>query len=182
MLNLTEKKITLLRGLIGYNFNELVPVNIDKSEIKPFTYMSHNLKMTIQFKINNDVKQIAIESFFVENDDGDTFYDFTIEQTDPMEYKKLPKITFHSSPIKEILVYGRKFEIDDFKDRPEIYQKFIGTNKTDDALIFKCEDDQEVLLYFHYFLPHFKLTQNRNEIEFFWNNFGELYEKHWTIE
>ncbi|GAA4104518.1 hypothetical protein [Mucilaginibacter panaciglaebae] len=181
MLKLDNEKINFLSGLVGYSFDGLISTNIDKDTINTSTYVSHYVKMIIQFKCKQAIRRIAIESDFIENDDGDMFYDYVIEQEDLLNYTKRPTFTFHSSPIKEILICGRKFEINDFKDYPDIYEKFIAFDKTDDVFIFKFENDEEALLYFDCFLHRLTLTLNRNEIELFWNNYGELYEKHWTI-
>jgi len=182
MLKLAKEEIGILKKLIGYSFESLVSPDIKKSDINPSTYISLDLKTVICFDKNGKGSRVLIESDFNENEDGDVFYDYQIIQTDLSNYGEQARMPFQSSPIKEILVYGRKICKKDFGNAADGNKIFTTVDGTDDAFIFKCEGNQEILIYFHYFLPQLRLTSNSNEVEYFWRNFGEFYEKHLTIE
>ena len=120
---------------------------------------------------------------FFENETGDVFYDYQIE-IGTFKNTSIIKsdITFNTTEIIKVEIYGRDFRSEDFISFPDLYKKIKNETKTDDMFVLVCKNGEQLMVIFHPYFPSIEVNFNRNKIEDFWSQYGSCYKLHYTIK
>lgn len=104
---------------------------------------------------------------FVEDEMGIVFHDYKIlTEANPQMTEEL---ICNTTPISEILIYGRPFNPETFKAWPNIYEAFKHETHTDDVFLFKFEDGNQMLVFFDLIGPCMGININER-IRDFWES------------
>lgn len=102
---------------------------------------------------------------FTEDEMGIVFHDYKIlTEANPQMTEEL---ICNTTPISEILIYGRPFNPEAFKGRPNIYEAFKHETHTDDVFLFKFENGDQIMVFFDFIGPFMEIKIN-DPIRDFW--------------
>lgn len=171
--------ISIFKNLIG---DRIVCVGSTSLHIYDGSITIYEQNVYLELKKNSILFTYDSEFGFFENEDGDVFYDYKIE-TKRLEntLSRKSTVTFDTSEIIQIKIYGRSFNDKEFIAYPEIYQKIKGIKQTDDVFLFNCKNGEKIMIVFEPFLPHIEIYFKPSIIKMFWNQYSEKYKLHHTI-
>lgn len=177
MITLDNIHISFIKRIIGSRINY-----ISSNRFDVFRYEITCVDRVLKLSMYN-TRDLLIRSDFFENDCGDMFHDYTLEEigekTDDNAYSKY---YIQSSPVKRIEVYGRLFPLTDFGTYPEIYNKYAGINHADNLFLFHFNDSGKVMILFHDYFPTINIYIGSKLIQQFFENTRSEYSLRHTVE
>lgn len=178
MISLTDTSV--FKKLLG---NKIGSFGSTALQVSEQSIKSMEMNMLIVCKKNCVLFESDYKFGFSENEDGDVFYDYKIE-TNGLENSLSRKstVTFDTSEIIQIEIYGRAFNDKEFTPYADVYKRVKGEKKTDDLFFFTCKNGEKLMLAFHPFMPSIEVFYKQSWIESFWNQYGEKYKLHHTIK
>lgn len=177
MLQLLDTDINYLKSLIGAGIDIC---SSNRLAIYNDYIISYERVLLIGSQKIKGFGNILFKSDFFENDNGVVFYDYTIEKSvDASKYNNA-ELYLETSPVIEIQIFGRPFNVKEFEEYPNIYEKYQGVTKTDDIFLFKCKAGEQIMLVFHPYFPQIQVLFNPKAIDSFWNEYKKEYESHYS--
>jgi hypothetical protein len=175
---LSLKNTSILKDLVGDSIESIgsTTLNVHNESI-----VSLEMNLLITCKRNSIFFICDHKNGFFENANSETFYDFEITRNISVKLPIKNNISLVSSRILEIEIYGRNFNSNEFKDFPQLYKKLKGEYRTDDLFLIKLVNGEKILLTFHPFMPSIEVFLKNEWIHKFWEEYGNLYKKHYTI-
>ncbi len=168
----------IFKKLLGENIRSFRSTALDVSE---YSIKSIEINMCIGFKKSHILLMSDYKIGFFEDEDGNVFYDYTIESGSIVPTTIRSSVTFNTSEITKIEIFGRDFDAEKFKNYPKLYNKIKNEKKTDDIFLFNCKNNERILVVFHPFMACIDVLYKQDQVDRFWNQYGSLYKLYHTI-
>lgn len=123
---------------------------------------------------------LEIRTNFFESENGETYYDYEINQ-ETAQSGNDSTYYLETDTITKIEVFGRAFSSDDFRENLEIWEKYKGTNHTDDLFTIHFDNGEKILIVMNEFIPTINLYVGSKMINYFFSNTASEYELHHTL-
>ncbi len=171
---------SVFKKLLGDRIDYFASTSLHVSEQ---SIKSMEINMLIACKRNYILFECDYKFGFFENENGDVFYDYKIGLGAFMNtLSGKSTVTFNTSEIIQIDIYGRDFKDKEFIPYPDVYQKVKGVKTTDDLFFFNCRKGERLMMVFHPFMPGIEVFYKQVWIDSFWNQYGNRYKLHCTVK
>lgn len=151
MLKLDKEHLLFFQNLIGSSFATCSSkgLRIYGRNLNGYSY-TFDYILAVTFNKHNKQQRVVfkgmLEDFFETKLGDEVYHDYSIEYE--VDTSKSEEIQFETSPITEILIYGKPFNIEEFKRHSDIYNKHKHIDKTDEVFLFKCENGEHITILF----------------------------------
>ena len=172
------KDTSVFQKLIGKKIKLFKSSSLHISEGE---FSSLEMNLVVEYDRKSLIFNCDYKKGFFENENGDVFYDFNIDEDLRNNNFEKSVIYFKTTEITEIIVYGRQFNSIEFIKHKTLYNRIKNENKTDDLFLFKFDDMNEVIITFHPFLPSVAVVFSKRQIDKFWREYNNLYTQHYQI-
>ena len=161
MLKLDNEHLLFFQNLIGSSFATCSSkgLHIYERNLTGYSY-TFDYILAVTFKKHNKQQRVVFkgspQDFFEGITGAEVYHDYSIEYE--ADTPKNEEIHLETSPISEILIYGKPLNIEEFKRHPDIYNKHKHIDMTDEIFLFKCENGEQITILFFNSAPGIALA------------------------